>query len=82
MMYGITSEWLHLNSQDQILLSLIGMTASLGSVVRAPLTSILIVVEMTHQLHVLPALMGAAVIAVFINRLFFKDNFYTASLHY
>lgn len=80
LVYGISAEWLSLNAQDQILLSLIGMTASLGSVVRAPLTSILIVVEMTHQLHVLPALMGAAVIAVFINRLFFSDNFYNASL--
>lgn len=80
IVHGLTAEWLHLNLQDQILLSLIGMTASLGSVVRAPLTSIIIVVEMTHQLNVLPALMGAAVIAVFINRLFFQDNFYNASL--
>lgn len=80
VMYGMTEHWLHLNSQDQILLSLIGMTASLGAVVRAPLTSILIVLEMTRQIDVLPALMVAAVTAVFINTLFFRDNFYVESL--
>jgi chloride channel protein, CIC family len=78
--HGLTSDWLHLSSQDQTLLSLIGMTACLGAVVRAPLTSIIIVFEMTLQLHVLPALMVSAVIAVFMNTLFFRNNFYNESL--
>ncbi len=76
IVFGSTAEWLHLGQQDQTLLSLIGMTACLGAVVRTPLTSILIVMEMTHQVHVLPALMVAAVTGVFMNRLFFLDNFY------
>lgn len=80
IIYGSTVEWLHLSHEDQTLLSLIGMTASLGAVVRAPLTSILIVFEMTYQIHVLPALMIAAVTAVFLNTLFFRENFYSATL--
>jgi CIC family chloride channel protein len=80
VVYGATAEWLHLIPQDQILLSLIGMTACLGSVVRAPLTSIMIVMEMTRQIYVLPALMLAAVVAVSINRFLFMGNFYNESL--
>jgi H+/Cl- antiporter ClcA len=48
--------------------------------VRAPITSILIVMEMTWQIHVLPALMIAAVISVFMNRTLFQANFYDAAL--
>lgn len=56
----------------------IGAGAGLAAVGRlAPLTSLIIVVEMTHHLNVLPALMGAAVIAVFINRLFFQDMLFS-----
>ncbi len=80
VMHGIFSEWFHLGADEQTLFSLIGMTACLGAVVRAPLTSILIVMEMTHQLHVLPALMVAAVVGVFVNDLFFKNSFYGATL--
>jgi len=62
------------------LIALVGMTACLAAVVRAPLTSILIVMEMTWQIHVLPSLMVAAVIAVFLNRFCFAANFYDAAL--
>ena len=68
--------FLFLTGEDQTVLALTGMTACLGGVVRAPLTSILIVVEMTGQLNVLPALMVAAVISVFLNNLVFQGNFY------
>ena len=80
VMYGILTPFFSLEGQDQILFSLIGMTACLGSVVRAPLTSILIVMEMTYQLYVLPALMVGAVIGAFMNSFFFEHNFYTATL--
>src|SRR5207248_2768012 len=63
VIHGMTAKWLSLGPGDQTLLSLIGMTACLSAVVRAPLTSILIVFEMTRQIYVLPALMIAAVIA-------------------
>ncbi len=77
---GLAAPWLHLTNQDQTMLALVGMTACLGAVVRAPITSILIVMEMTWQIHVLPALMIAAVIAVFLNRWFFPANFYDTAL--
>ena len=82
--FGMTEplfgQWFHLLGDAQTLLSLIAMTATISAVVRAPLTSILIVMEMTHQFSVLPSLMVAAVIGVFLNTLFFKNNFYNQSL--
>ncbi len=80
VVHGLVAPWAGLTSQDQTLMALVGMTACLGAVVRAPLTSILIVIEMTWQIHVLPALMVAAVISVFLNRTFFSANFYDAAL--
>jgi len=80
LVHGVAAPWLGLTSGDQTLLALVGMTASLGAVVRAPLTSILIVMEMTWQIHALPALMVAAVIAVFMNRFCFAGNFYDEAL--
>lgn len=77
---GLTSGRLELTSHDQTLLALTGMTASLGAVVRAPLTSILIVMEMTRQIYALPALMVAAVVSVYMNRLCFAGNFYDEAL--
>jgi CIC family chloride channel protein len=80
LVHGALAPLLHLSSADQTMLALVGMTACLGAVVRAPLTSILIVMEMTWQIHVLPALMVAAVISVFMNRTIFTGNFYDEAL--
>ncbi len=71
---GLTPAQLGLTSQDQTLLALTGMTACLGAVVRAPITSILIVMEMTRQIYALPALMIAAVVSVYMNRLCFRGK--------
>lgn len=71
---------LGLTSHDQTLLALTGMTACLGAVVRAPITSVLIVMEMTRQIYALPALMIAAVVSVYMNRLCFRGNFYDEAL--
>ena len=40
----------------------------------------LIVLEMTRQIYVLPALMMAAVVSVYMNRLCFIGNFYDEAL--
>jgi CIC family chloride channel protein len=77
---GLTSKSLELTSQDQTLLALTGMTAALGAVVGAPITSILIVMEMTRQIYALPVLMVAAVVSVYMNRLCFRGNFYDEAL--
>lgn len=80
VVHGLLTPWLGLTAQEQTLMALVGMTAALGSVVRAPLTSVLIVVEMTWQIHILPALMVAAVISVFMNHALFTGNFYDQAL--
>jgi chloride channel protein, CIC family len=81
VVHGVLAPWVDLTAADQTLMALIGMTAALGAVVRAPITSILIVMEMTWQFHILPALMLSAVLTVFLNRLAFPANFYDEALH-
>ena len=78
--FGCAQGALGLTADDQTMLSIIGMTACLCAVVRAPITSILIVTEMTQQLQALPALMVAAVIGAFINRYCLGENLYDAVL--
>jgi CIC family chloride channel protein len=56
------------------------MCACLGAVVRAPVTGILIVFEMTHDFALVPALMLGALVSQSISRLFAKENFYDALL--
>lgn len=61
------------------MLAVVGMAASMGAVVRAPVTSILIVFEMTHEFAVVPPLMlGALVSNAIAKRM--KHNFYDALL--
>jgi CIC family chloride channel protein len=60
--------------------ALVGMGAVLAAVVHAPLASILIVLDLTHDYKlVLPAML-ATVIATGFARLVFRDSIYTASL--
>lgn len=80
VVFGVFQSACGLNAADQTMLSIIGMTACLGAVVRAPLTSILIVTEMTQQLSALPALMVAAVLGAFLNRYLLGENLYDAAL--
>jgi len=67
-----------LNAPDQLALAVVGMSACLGAVVRAPVTGILIVFEMTHEFSLVPALMlGALVsqaISLKMNRLSFYEE--------
>ncbi|MBV8642060.1 MAG: chloride channel protein [Verrucomicrobia bacterium] len=52
------------------------MSACLGAVVRAPITSILIVFEMTHQFAFVPLLMIGAIASQAVSRAFCRANFY------
>jgi CIC family chloride channel protein len=69
-----------LSSQDVAMLAIVSMSATLGAVVRAPVTSILIVFEMTHQFSLVPPLMLAALISQAISRRVARHNFYDALL--
>ncbi|MBC7362647.1 MAG: chloride channel protein [Candidatus Aminicenantes bacterium] len=77
---GLFSRWLTLQPSDHIVLAAVGMTACLGAVVRAPLTSLLIVFEMTHQFELVPGLLLGTLISQGIARLGGHLNFYEALL--
>lgn len=65
---------------DMVTLAVVGMSATLGGVVGAPVTGILIVFEMTHQFALVPALMLGALVSQSISRTLTTDNFYDALL--
>jgi len=74
---AIAGLWLPTTLSDHVILSSVGMSACLGAVIRAPLTSTLIVFEMTHQFEIIPGLMLSAVISQFVARWAgMKHNFY------
>lgn len=61
---------------DIIALAVVGMSATLGAVVGAPITGILIVFEMTHEFSLVPALMLGALVSQIISRKMNPENFY------
>jgi CIC family chloride channel protein len=73
---GISSYALDLQPGDHTVLAVVGMSACLGAVVRAPVTGILIVFEMTHEFALVPALMIGALASQMVARKFTKTNFY------
>jgi CIC family chloride channel protein len=77
---GLAGTWFPLTSADHIVLSAVGMSACLGTVVGAPLTSLLIVFEMTHQFALIPGLMIGMIVSRTVGRLAGHLNFYDQSL--
>jgi CIC family chloride channel protein len=65
-----------MNTPDQLALAVVGMAACLGAVVRAPVTGILIVFEMTHEFSLVPALMLGALVSQSISRKMNRLSFY------
>jgi CIC family chloride channel protein len=61
---------------DQLTLAVVGMSACLGTVVRAPVTGILIVFEMTHEFSLVPALMLGALVSQALSRKLNRHSFY------
>jgi len=70
----------NLPPNEQLALTVAGMSACLGAVVRAPITSILIVFEMTHQFAFVPLLMIGALASQAVSRAFCHTNFYSEIL--
>ena len=68
---------LHMQVNDRIALTVAGMSACLGAVVRAPITSILIVFEMTHQFSFVPLLMIGTIASQAVSRALCHTNFYS-----
>jgi CIC family chloride channel protein len=65
-----------LSPPEQLVLAVVGMSGCLGAVVRAPVTGILIVFEMTHEFSLVPALMLGALVSQAISRRMLKHSFY------
>lgn len=57
-------------------LAVVGMCACFGSVVRAPVTGVLLVFEMTHHFSLVPALMLGGIVSVAVSKFFSKNGFY------
>lgn len=77
---GLLGLWLPLTPADHIVLAVVGMSSCLGTIVGAPLTSILIVFEMTHQFTLVPGLMLGAIVSRALSRYAGRHNFYDALL--
>ena len=77
---GIAQTAVTLSPDSLALLAIVGMSASLGAVVRAPVTSILIVFEMTHEFALVLPLMLAALVSQALSRRLMRENFYDALL--
>lgn len=77
---GVVNLVMPLSPADNLTVAVVGMSACLGAVVRAPVTGILIVFEMTHEFSIVPALMIGALISQAIARRWTRENFYDAIL--
>lgn len=77
---SVAGIWLPLTHDDIIVLAAVGMSSFLGAVVQAPLTSLLIVFEMTHQFAIVPALMIGIIISQAVARKSSSMNFYDSLL--
>ena len=77
---GFSNHFVALNESDRILLAVGGMSACLGGVVQAPVTSVLIIFEMTHQFALVPGLLIAALVSQLVARRCNHENFYEAIL--
>ena len=73
---GLAGLVVPLDAADHVTLAVVGMCACLGAVVRAPVTGILIVFEMTHEFALVPALIIGALVSQSISRLITPHNFY------
>jgi chloride channel protein, CIC family len=73
---GLLNLFIPLTASDYVVLGLVGMTSCLGAIIRAPLTSFLIIFEMTHHFSLIPALFLGTLVSQFISRLFGPYSFY------
>jgi CIC family chloride channel protein len=77
---GLVGLAVPLGPSAYVLFAVVGMSSCLAAVVRAPVTSILIVFEMTHEFVLVPPLMVAALVSQAVAHRLTKNNFYDALL--
>ena len=79
-MGSVVSFWIPMTPSDLIVLAAVGMSCCLGTVVKAPLSALLIVFEMTHQFSMVPALLIGMAVSMTVSKLTGSENFYEAIL--
>lgn len=77
---GVAMLGFHLASGEVAMLVMTGMAASLGAVIRAPFTCVLLIFEVTNQWVILPALILATLFSQVIARLFNRHDMYEETL--
>jgi CIC family chloride channel protein len=77
---GALHQIIPLSDGDITTLAIVGMCACFGSVVRAPITGILMLFEMTHQFLLLPPLLIATLVSQVISLSRGSHNFYDGLL--
>lgn len=77
---GLANTVIPLTGADRIVLAAVGMSSCMGAIVRAPITSMLIVFEMTHQFTLVPGLLIGTIISQAVAYSAGKLNFYDALL--
>ncbi len=77
---GLLDPWFAFTASDRIVLAIVGMSAGFGAAVRAPMTALLIVFEMTHQFSIVPALMLGTLVSQALGYACNRLNFYDAIL--
>ncbi len=77
---GLVGEWIPITHSDCVILAAVGMSSCFGALVRAPITSLLMVFEMTHQFSMVPALMIGVIVSQGVAHLGARHNFYDSLL--
>ncbi len=72
---GSAAWLLPIGVEDRMTLSIVGMVASLAAVVRAPVTGIVIVFEMTRELTLVPAMMLAVLVSEVVAKMIKSTSF-------
>jgi CIC family chloride channel protein len=79
--YGtLVHEWFPLVTSSPGAYALVGMAAVFAAGAHAPMTSIIILIEMTDNYHIVVPLMSATVLSTFISQRISPDSLYTAKL--
>jgi len=71
---------LHLDRSEISMLVMTGMAASLGAVIRTPLTCVLLIFEVTNQWVIVPALMLAAIVSQVIAKVVNHHDMYEETM--
>ena len=77
---GLAGQWMPVTHSDCVILAAVGMSSCFGALVRAPMTSLLMVFEMTHQFSMVPALMIGVIVSQTIAHIMARHNFYDSLL--